>query len=155
MWQNKSFVFFREIEVADPSLGAVGAAGTHLTPLHSMAVDRSLWMFGMPAWIETAYPPEARDRGVAGFVLVQFYLPDDGKPVRPVAVLSEPVGLFEPSALEHLSKIRFSVPPEWVAAHPNRIVEVAFLYQVYGSPDRPRYTFSWLPTIVTTMRRLR
>ncbi|MFO1032741.1 MAG: MltA domain-containing protein [Hyphomicrobiales bacterium] len=60
MWHNKSFVFFREIDVADASLGAVGAAGANLTPLHSMAVDRSLWMFGMPAWIETAYPPECR-----------------------------------------------------------------------------------------------
>lgn len=60
MWLNKSFVFFREINVADESLGAVGAAQVHLTPHRSMAVDRANWMFGTPMWIETEYPPEAR-----------------------------------------------------------------------------------------------
>jgi membrane-bound lytic murein transglycosylase A len=58
-WLNKSFVFFREIAVEDETLGAVGAARVNLTPLRSMAVDRSSWMFGTPFWIETSYPPEA------------------------------------------------------------------------------------------------
>lgn len=60
MWQNKSFVFFREISVADETLGAVGAARVHLTPGRSLAVDRSNWMFGTPVWLETSYPPEAQ-----------------------------------------------------------------------------------------------
>ena len=60
MWQNKSYVFFRETEIADASLGAIGAAKVNLTPFRSMAVDRSLWMYGTPLWIETHYPPEAR-----------------------------------------------------------------------------------------------
>ena len=60
MWQNKSFVFFREITVTDEALGAVGAARVHLTPGRSLAVDRSNWMFGTPVWLETSYPPEAQ-----------------------------------------------------------------------------------------------
>jgi membrane-bound lytic murein transglycosylase A len=59
MWLNKSYVFFREITVEDASLGAVGAAQVHLTPLRSMAVDRASWMFGTPMWVETTFPPEA------------------------------------------------------------------------------------------------
>ena len=60
MWLNKSYVFFREISIADETLGAVGAAQVNLTPLRSMAVDRAHWMFGTPMWIETVYPPEAK-----------------------------------------------------------------------------------------------
>jgi membrane-bound lytic murein transglycosylase A len=59
MWHNKSFVFFREIAVEDKDLGAVGAQQVNLTPLRSLAVDRALWMFGMPIWLETTQPPEA------------------------------------------------------------------------------------------------
>jgi membrane-bound lytic murein transglycosylase A len=59
MWQNRSFVFFREIAVQDESLGAIGAARVNLHPGRSMAVDRSNWMFGTPCWVETAFPPEA------------------------------------------------------------------------------------------------
>jgi membrane-bound lytic murein transglycosylase A len=56
MWENKSFVFFREVKVDDPSLGAPGAQKVSLTPHRSMAVDRSLWMFGTPIWLDTQAP---------------------------------------------------------------------------------------------------
>jgi membrane-bound lytic murein transglycosylase A len=59
MWLNKSFVFFREIEVADPALGALGAQQVNLTPRRSLAVDRAIWMFGTPVWLSTNTPPEA------------------------------------------------------------------------------------------------
>jgi membrane-bound lytic murein transglycosylase A len=59
MWHNKSFVFFRKIEVDDASLGALGAQQVNLTPGRSLAVDRSIWMFGTPVWIDTVLPPEA------------------------------------------------------------------------------------------------
>ena len=60
MWNNNSFIFFRNIEVPDNSLGALGAQQVHLTPLRSLAVDRSIWMFGTPIWIDTNTPPEAK-----------------------------------------------------------------------------------------------
>jgi membrane-bound lytic murein transglycosylase A len=56
MWENKSFVFFREVKVDDPSLGAPGAQQVSLTPLRSMAIDRSLWMFGTPIWLDAKVP---------------------------------------------------------------------------------------------------
>jgi membrane-bound lytic murein transglycosylase A len=66
LWQNSSFVFFREVPVNDPQLGAIGAAKVNLTPLRSLAVDRSHWMFGTPLFIETHEPPEA-ERGAVPF----------------------------------------------------------------------------------------
>ena len=56
MWENKSFVFFREVKVDNPSLGAPGAQKVSLTPLRSMAIDRNLWMFGTPIWLDTNVP---------------------------------------------------------------------------------------------------
>ena len=56
MWENQSFIFFREVKVADPSLGAPGAQQVSLTPLRSLAVDRSLWMFGTPIWLDAKVP---------------------------------------------------------------------------------------------------
>lgn len=53
MWENKSFVFFRVVDLDDPSLGALGAQHVQLTPRRSLAVDRSFWMFGTPVWLET------------------------------------------------------------------------------------------------------
>jgi membrane-bound lytic murein transglycosylase A len=56
MWENMSFVFFREVPVDDLELGPPGAQKVALTPLHSLAVDRSLWMFGTPVWLDTQAP---------------------------------------------------------------------------------------------------
>ena len=56
MWENKSFVFFREVDVADQALGPPGAQKVSLTPLRSLAVDRSLWVFGTPIWLDANTP---------------------------------------------------------------------------------------------------
>jgi membrane-bound lytic murein transglycosylase A len=62
MQENKSFVFFRVVAAADPELGPPGAQKVNLTPLHSLAVDRSIWMFGTPFWIETEAPKGGKAR---------------------------------------------------------------------------------------------
>ncbi len=56
MWENQSFVFFRDVDLEDPELGALGAQHIQLTPRRSLAVDRSLWMFGTPVWLDTQVP---------------------------------------------------------------------------------------------------
>ncbi len=56
MWENQSFVFFREVDLEVPGLGALGAQHVQLTPRRSLAVDRSLWTFGTPVWLETSAP---------------------------------------------------------------------------------------------------
>ena len=56
MWENQSFIFFREAQLEDPSLGALGAQHVQLTPGRSLAVDRNIWMLGTPVWLETNVP---------------------------------------------------------------------------------------------------
>ena len=56
MRRNRSFVFFRLVEDLDPGLGPVAGAGVPLTPLRSIAVDRAVWSYGLPFWIEAALP---------------------------------------------------------------------------------------------------
>ena len=56
MWRNKSFIFFREIEADDAALGPPGAQKVQLTPRRSLAVDRGIWMFGTPVWLDTMTP---------------------------------------------------------------------------------------------------
>jgi membrane-bound lytic murein transglycosylase A len=58
MWANESFVFFREVPVDDETLGALGAQQVNLTPRRSLAVDRAVWAFGTPLWLDTKTPPE-------------------------------------------------------------------------------------------------
>jgi membrane-bound lytic murein transglycosylase A len=56
--QNKSYVFFREVELSDRD-EAVGAQGVPLTPGRSIAVDKSLHVYGTPFFIEGELPIES------------------------------------------------------------------------------------------------
>ena len=56
MRRNRSFVFFRLVEDFDPRSGPVAGAGVPLTPLRSIAVDRTRWAYGLPFWIEAELP---------------------------------------------------------------------------------------------------
>jgi membrane-bound lytic murein transglycosylase A len=51
LWQNRSYIFFREALVPDDSLGPIAAAKVQLTPGRSVAVDRLLHTFGTPFFI--------------------------------------------------------------------------------------------------------
>jgi membrane-bound lytic murein transglycosylase A len=53
--QNRSYVFFREVALSDKD-EAVGAQGVPLTPGRSIAVDRSLHVYGTPFFIEGELP---------------------------------------------------------------------------------------------------
>ncbi len=59
MQRNASYVFFRLAADVDPTLGPIGGAGIALTPLRSIAVDRALWSYGLPFWIDAALPWES------------------------------------------------------------------------------------------------
>jgi membrane-bound lytic murein transglycosylase A len=59
MQRNRSYVFFKLEENFDASEGPTGGAGVALTPLRSIAVDRSLWPYGAPFWIEANLPWDA------------------------------------------------------------------------------------------------
>jgi membrane-bound lytic murein transglycosylase A len=53
--QNRSYVFFREVQLSDKD-EAVGAQGVPLTPGRSIAVDKSLHVYGTPFFIEGELP---------------------------------------------------------------------------------------------------
>jgi membrane-bound lytic murein transglycosylase A len=52
MWENRSYVFFREIKGDGP----IGALGVALTPRRSIAVDPLFVPLGAPVWLEGAQP---------------------------------------------------------------------------------------------------
>jgi membrane-bound lytic murein transglycosylase A len=56
MRQNQSYIFFREARELAPEDGPIGGAGTPLVPGRSLAVDRSLWTYGLPVWLEGQLP---------------------------------------------------------------------------------------------------
>lgn len=56
--QNRSYTFFREVKLADKD-EAVGAQGVPLTPGRSIAVDKSLHVYGTPFFIEGELPIES------------------------------------------------------------------------------------------------
>lgn len=57
---NASYVFFRLADELPDGAGPIGGAGLPLTAWRSIAVDRSIWAYGLPVWIDTVLP---RDSG--------------------------------------------------------------------------------------------
>ncbi len=53
---NPRYVFFQPLPEGDPNLGPVGSANLPLTPLGSLAIDRSFHALGVPYLIETEAP---------------------------------------------------------------------------------------------------
>jgi membrane-bound lytic murein transglycosylase A len=56
MRRNRSYIFFREAAELKPEDGPIGGAGIPLTAGRSLAVDRSLWAYGLPFWLEGELP---------------------------------------------------------------------------------------------------
>jgi membrane-bound lytic murein transglycosylase A len=56
MRQNESYIFFREAGELAPADGPIGGAGIPLVPGRSLAVDRGLWAYGLPFWLEGQLP---------------------------------------------------------------------------------------------------
>lgn len=63
---NKSYVFFRELGIDGPE----GGEGIALTPLHSLAVDRSLIPYGVPLWVDIDYPSYGK-KGMKNLMVAQ------------------------------------------------------------------------------------
>jgi membrane-bound lytic murein transglycosylase A len=56
MEMNNSYVFFRVATELSEASGPIGGAGLPLTPWRSIAVDRTLWAYGLPIWLEVDLP---------------------------------------------------------------------------------------------------
>ncbi|GAC1335611.1 MAG: hypothetical protein NVSMB26_20520 [Beijerinckiaceae bacterium] len=56
MQRNRSYVFFKGEGAVEEGLGPIGAQGVALSPLRSIAVDRAIWAYGLPFWIDALLP---------------------------------------------------------------------------------------------------
>lgn len=56
MRRNQSYIFFTIVEELGPDDGPIGGAGIPLTPGRSLAVDRGLWRYGLPFWLDGDVP---------------------------------------------------------------------------------------------------
>ncbi len=63
--RNLSYIFFSMDESPARAQGPIGGAGVPLTPLRSVAVDRSLWPYGLPVFVDAVLP--GADGGLSPF----------------------------------------------------------------------------------------
>lgn len=56
MQRNKSYVFFSAQEDDGSARGPTGGQGIELSALRSLAIDRSIWSYGLPFWISACLP---------------------------------------------------------------------------------------------------
>jgi membrane-bound lytic murein transglycosylase A len=56
MQENKSYVFFRVLKEHNLSLGPLGGQGLALTPFRSIAVDHTLYAYGLPFFVDGILP---------------------------------------------------------------------------------------------------
>ena len=62
MNHNQSFIFFRIADELADAQGPVGAAGMPLVPELSLAVDHTLWSYGLPVWLEGTLPGQHKEQ---------------------------------------------------------------------------------------------
>ncbi len=67
---NESYVFFRLEDDAETAAGPTGAQGIALTPLRSVAVDRTIWPYGAPVWIEADLSSAGLGVGPSGRLMI-------------------------------------------------------------------------------------
>lgn len=56
MQRNRSYIFFSFDETLPPDSGPIGGAGVSLTALRSLAIDRTLWPYGLPFYVDATLP---------------------------------------------------------------------------------------------------
>ncbi|WP_428407301.1 murein transglycosylase A [Hyphococcus sp.] len=69
--QNASYVYFRELDDADPALGPLGAQGAPLTTGRSLAVDRRYHTLGAPVWVDIEPVEENGDKPIRRLMIAQ------------------------------------------------------------------------------------
>ena len=56
MQRNRSYIFFRFDDTLGPRSGPIGGEGISLTPLRSLAIDRTIWCYGLPFYVDATLP---------------------------------------------------------------------------------------------------
>jgi membrane-bound lytic murein transglycosylase A len=72
MEENRSYIFFQLDEGLAPESGPIGGAGISLTAGRSLAIDRNIWPYGLPIFIEASplVPAGGRER-IARLMIAQ------------------------------------------------------------------------------------
>ena len=71
IWQDRSYIFFREAPVDDPDTGPIAAAKVPLTAGRSLAVDRLLHTFGTPIHVSAPTVTTFDDKPFARLMIAQ------------------------------------------------------------------------------------
>ncbi|OYU48148.1 MAG: lytic murein transglycosylase [Rhizobiales bacterium PAR1] len=72
MEENRSYVFFARDDIAPQDRGPIGGAGVPLTEGRSLAVDRTIWPYGLPVFIEVEpLTPEGPRRTIRRLMIAQ------------------------------------------------------------------------------------
>ncbi len=69
--ENRSFIFFTELEGHDPDFGPIAAAGVQLTAGRSLAVDKSVHAYGTPVWLSTDDPLPGQSQNYQRLMIAQ------------------------------------------------------------------------------------
>jgi membrane-bound lytic murein transglycosylase A len=56
MQRNRSYIFFGFDDSLPPDAGPIGGAGLSLTALRSLAIDRLIWPYGLPFFLDVTLP---------------------------------------------------------------------------------------------------
>lgn len=130
-----------------------GRADTQTTGVGAAAVpNSSLPVIDTSRRFVPDYPPLLRQRGVSGFVLVQFRLEDHGRPRDPRVVLAEPQGAFEDVVLKSMRRLRFNAPPEWALSYPNRIMEMVYIFLIENCAHADAKAFPGMDALIVSTR---
>lgn len=78
MQTNKSYVFFKKIDATGP----LGGEGVVLTPEVSLAVDRSVWPYGIPMYVDIEAPKTSQVSKNPGRIQKLMVAQDTGGAIR-------------------------------------------------------------------------
>lgn len=69
---NRSYIFFARNDALPASSGPIGGSGVPLTPHRSIAIDRTIWSYGLPFFLDTTLPePGGGERAVRRLMIAQ------------------------------------------------------------------------------------
>jgi TonB family protein len=95
------------ISAAEAELSAAQSAEASGAPSAADAVYLNESALTRTRYVAPQYPPSARDRGIAGWVDVQFLVNPDGSTSEVTIVGAQPVGIFEQAALDAVRHWRY------------------------------------------------
>jgi membrane-bound lytic murein transglycosylase A len=71
MHNNRSYIFFEERHPENPGDGPVAAANVPLSAGRSLAIDREIYSFGYPFWLDSEKPLPDQDKPLQQLVVAQ------------------------------------------------------------------------------------